>query len=327
MKVAIIGCGLIGRKRATFLPKGMELATVCDVNETAGVALANNFNCRFEKKWQTVANDSAIQAVFIATTNNYLTPIGEACILKGKHVLIEKPGARNPEEFQRLIDAHQKSPVVVRFGFNHRYHPSLLKAKEIVASEVFGPVMFIRAKYGHGARLGYGKEWRFNPAIAGGGELLDQGSHLIDLTNYFIGEMDEVMGMTGKLFWSEKLEDSACITMRNRKGQLVQLSATCIEWKNVFQFEIMCKTAKIQINGLGMSYGKETIILYKMKPEMGPPDVEEIDFEQEDHSWQLENEEFSRAIEKKDYSDKKLREAKYCIDTVFKVYQLNQKQP
>ncbi|OGJ49577.1 hypothetical protein A2335_04240 [Candidatus Peregrinibacteria bacterium RIFOXYB2_FULL_32_7] len=325
MKVAIIGCGFIGRKRAISLPKSMELSVVCDLNEVVGRKLAEDFNCRFEKKWQHVVDDPEIQAVFITTTNNFLTPIGEASILKGKHVLIEKPGARNPEELQKLINAHQKRPVVVRFGFNHRYHPSLLKVKKLVDSMDFGPVMFIRAKYGHGARLGYGDEWRFDPEIAGGGELLDQGSHLIDLTNYLIGEMDQVTGITGKLFWSEKLEDSGFIVLKNKKGQLAQLSVTCVEWKNIFEFEIMCKTAKIQINGLGRSYGRETITLYKMKPEMGPPDVEEIDFDQEDTSWQLENEEFYQAIQNKDYSDKKLKEAKYCIDTVFKIYQLNSK--
>ncbi len=326
MKVAIIGCGLIGRKRATYLPKSMELSTVCDVNAKTGKELAKDLNCNFEKEWQHITNDPDIQAVFIATTNDQLTPIGEACILKGKHVLIEKPGARNPEEFQKLIDAHAKNPVVVRFGFNHRYHPSFLKAKEVVESKKYGPVMFIRAKYGHGARLGYGDEWRFDPEVAGGGELLDQGSHLIDLTNYLIGEMNEVTGMTGKLFWSDQLEDTSFLIMRNLKGQMAQLSATCIEWKNLFQFEIMCKTAKIQINGIGRSYGRETITLYKMKPEMGPPDVEELDFDQEDHSWQLENTEFAQAIHNKDYSDQKLKEAKYCIDTVFKVYKINQKQ-
>lgn len=324
MNIAIIGCGLIGRKRATFLPKSMKLIAVCDTNEEAGKALADEFNCKFEQKWEDVVDNPEIQAVFIATTNNFLTPIGQACILQGKHVLIEKPGARNPEELQALIDAHQKKPVVVRFGFNHRYHPSLLKAKEIIQNEKFGPVMFIRAKYGHGARLGYGDEWRFDPEIAGGGELLDQGSHLIDLTNYLIGEMEEVTGITGKLYWSDKLEDSSFIIMKNKKGQIAQLSATCIEWKNLFQFEIMCKTAKIEITGLGRSYGEEGIVLYKMKPEMGPPEVEEIHFDQEDNSWKLENEEFEQAIQQKDYSDQKLREAKYCIDTVFKVYQLNE---
>lgn len=323
MKVAIIGCGLIGRKRAMSLPQEMELAVVCDLNETLGQQLASDFHCSFESSWENVAEDSTIEAVFIATTNNYLTPIGEACILKNKHVLIEKPGARNPEEFQKLIEAHKKTPTVVRFGFNHRYHPSMIKAKEWIEKETFGPILFIRAKYGHGARLGYGNEWRFDREIAGGGELLDQGSHLIDLSNYFVGEMPEAIGMTGKLFWSDKLEDTSFIVLKNTKGQLAQLSATCIEWKNTFQFEIMCKTAKIQINGLGRSYGKESITLYKMKPEMGPPDVEEIDFDQEDYSWKLENNEFFQAIQNKDFSDTKLREAKYCIDTIFNIYQSN----
>jgi len=325
MKIAVIGAGLIGKKRIEALPKDIKVKTICDINTEACKSLADECKCGSEKNWKNVVNDKEIDAVIIATTNNFLTPIAVEAINNGKHVLLEKPGARNPEEYKEIIEAHKKNPVVVRIGYNHRYHLALAKTKEIIDSGKYGKVMFIRAKYGHGARLGYGDEWRFKPEIAGGGELLDQGCHLIDLVNYYTGEMNTVIGFTEKMFWSDKLEDNAFFTLKNKKGQVAHLSASCTEWKNTFVFEVMLEKAKIQINGIGRSYGKETITLYKMKPEMGPPDVEEIDFTEEDVSWKLENEEFFNAIKNKDFSDKKLKEGYYAINTVFKIYDFSSK--
>lgn len=324
MKVAIIGAGLIGNKRAQALPKGIKVGMVCDLNQQLGKELANNCKCKFEKDWEKVIKDKEIGSVIISTTNNFLTPIGVWAIKNGKHVLLEKPGARNPEEFEKLIEAHKKNPVVVRIGYNHRHHAALKKAKEIAESEKYGKIMFIRARYGHGARLGYGKEWRFNPKISGGGELLDQGCHLIDLANFYLGEMEVAIGFTEKMFWSKKLEDNSFFILRNKKGQIAHFTASCTEWKNIFVFEIMLEKAKIQINGLGRSYGKETITLYEMKPEMGPPDIIEIDnFPEEDTSWKLENQEFFEAIRNNDYSDRKLLEGLYAIRKVFEIYKFS----
>ncbi|MDI6778007.1 MAG: Gfo/Idh/MocA family oxidoreductase [Patescibacteria group bacterium] len=325
MKIAIIGAGLIGKKRVAALPKNIHLKTICDINKQIGELFATEYNCNFEKDWRKVIDNKDIDAVIIATTNNFLVPIALEAIKNKKHVLLEKPGARNPKEFEKILAAQKKNKVVVRIGYNHRYHPAIMKAKEIIDSKKYGEIMFIRARYGHGARLGYGKEWRFDPKIAGGGELLDQGCHLIDLANYYMGEMKTAIGFTEKMFWSKKLEDNSFFILHNRKGQIAHLSASCTEWKNIFVFEIMLEKAKIQINGIGRSYGNETITLYKMKPEMGPPDVEEIDFPKEDISWKLENEEFFSAIRKKDYSDKKLKEGYYAIKTVFDIYKFSSK--
>lgn len=325
MNIAIIGAGLIGKKRASALPRNIRLKTICDINEQAGKSFAAEYNCNFEKDWKKVVGDKDIDAIIIATTNNFLVPIALEAMRNKKHVLLEKPGARNPNEFAKLLAAQKKNKIVMRIGYNHRWHPAIMKAKEIIDGKKYGKVMFIRARYGHGARLGYGNEWRFDPKIAGGGELLDQGCHLIDLANFYVGEMKTAIGFTEKMFWSRKLEDNSFFILRNKKGQIAHLSASCTEWKNIFVFEIMLEKAKVQINGIGRSYGKENITLYKMKPEMGPPDVEEIDFPEEDISWKLENEEFFSAIRKKDYSDKKPREGYYAIKTVFDIYKFSSK--
>ena len=320
MNIAIIGAGLIGRKRVLSLPKGISLTTTCDIDAPKGEQFAAEFNCQYEADWQRITAEPKITGVFVATTHDCLADIAAACINKGKHVLIEKPGAIGREAFKKIITAYRKNKVVVVVGYNHRYHPAIRKAKETIDSKKFGPVLFIRARYGHGGRVGYEKEWRFKKAISGGGQLIDQGTHLIDLTNFFIGNMDVVTGLTETLFWNTKAEDSAFLLLKSNKGQIAQLSTTCLEWKNIFSFEIMLQKAKIQIDGLGGSYGREKLTIFKMKPQMGPPDVEQYLFPKEDNSWKLENAEFFRRIKEKDYSDQAINNAKYVLDVVDKIY-------
>lgn len=322
MNIAIIGAGLIGQKRAVNLPKGVKLYLVCDKDEVKGQKMAKDFNCLYEKDWKKIVKNPEIKAVIVATTHNWLGPIAVEAIKNKKHVFIEKPGAINLAEFKKIIKAYKKNNVVVAIGYNHRYHPAIIKAKEVIESCKYGKVMFIRGRYGHGARLGYEKEWRFDKKLSGGGELIDQGSHLIDLSNYFIGPMKNLTGFLGTMFWKTKLEDSAFFQMKNNEGQIASFSVTCVEWKNIFSLEIMLKTAKIQIDGLGRSYGKEHLILYKMKPEMGIPEVEEFDFPEEDNSWRLQNEIFFNRIKNKDYSPTDLEDGEYVLKIIKKLYAL-----
>ncbi len=323
MNIAIIGAGLIGRKRAKALPKDVNLSIVCDVNERRALEFARDFRCDSEKSWKKVVRNPKIQAVIISTTNKFLSPIAVSAILQGKHVLIEKPGSRNIKELQKISKAYHKAKVIVMFGYNHRYHPSIIKAKNLIDSKKFGKILFIRAKYGHGGRLGYEKEWRFNKTISGGGELLDQGSHLIDLVNFFCGRMNNVVGLTSRLFWKSKVEDSAFFILNNKKGQVAQLSTTWVEWKNIFSLEIMLKRAKIQIDSLGGSYGREKLTLYKMKPEMGPPDIEELLFDESDISWENENRIFFERVRQKIYNDTSIKDALYVLSIVEKLYREN----
>lgn len=321
--VAIIGAGLIGKKRALLFPKNVKLKTVCDVNPERGQAFAQEFNCGYTPDADEIFNDSQIDVVFIATTHNWLAPLAVKAIKKGKHVFMEKPGGRNEEDLKKVITAHKKNPVAIMLGYNHRYHPAFLKAKELVDSGKYGDVLFIRAKYGHGGRIGYEKEWRFIKEISGGGELIDQGPHLIDLTRLFVGYMDRVKSFTATKFWNTPEEDTAFFMLRNKKNQLAHLSVSCVEWKNLFVFEIMLKTAKIQIDGLGGSYGKEKLTLYKMKQEMGPPDVEEIEFEGNDNSWLYEMNLFFNRVQKKNYNDDELQNGLYVLKTIKKIYSEN----
>ena len=321
-KVGIIGCGLIGNKRAANLP-GHELAIVADNNLERAKSLAEKYNCSYSSNYKDVINSDA-GIVIVSTTNDMLAPIAIEAAGKGKHILLEKPCARSPPELEGLIEAAKRSKVKVKTGFNHRHHPAMIKARELVESKSFGRVMYIRARYGHGARLGYEKEWRAKREIAGGGELLDQGSHLIDLGRMFLGDFADAIGYCKTCFWDMEVEDNCFALLRAKKGQIMQLHASWTEWKNLFSFEIFCERAKIDINGLGGSYGPETLTLYKMKPEMGVPDKEIFTFDGGDQSWKLEFLDLVDAIENnKALPD--LENARKNLSDISKIYSWNEK--
>jgi predicted dehydrogenase len=209
--------------------------------------------------------------------NASLAPIALAAVRAGKHVLLEKPGALNATQLRAVRDAALASGVRVRVGYNHRFHPAVQKARELVDAGVAGPLMFIRGRYGHGGRVGYDREWRADPAQSGGGELLDQGVHLIDLASWFLGEFTRVEGHCATLFWNMRVDDNAFMSLRTAANQTAWLHASCTEWKNLFSFEIYGRDAKIAIEGLG-----------GMLPEMGPPDTTTWEYPRADDSWALE---------------------------------------
>jgi predicted dehydrogenase len=244
------------------------------------------------------ANEAAADAdaVIAAVTHDRLAEIGRAAVSSGKHVLIEKPGARNAKELAPVAEMAEKRGVSVKIGYNHRFHPALRKARALVDEGELGELMFIRGRYGHGGRLGYEKEWRFDPAISGGGELLDQGSHLIDLAGWFLGEFTGVYGLLPRFFWDGAVEDNCFLTLQAKSGAVAHLHASWTEWKNMFSFEIYGRRGKAAIDGLGGSYGTERIAFYKMSPRMGPPETTVFEYPFPDCSWDMEMKEFEAAI-------------------------------
>jgi len=225
-----------------------------------------------------------------------LAEITLKAIRAGKHVLVEKPAARNVEELVPVMDAVLGTGLKVHVGFNHRYHHSLRKAKEIVSSGELGELMFIRARYGHGARLGYDKEWRADPRLSGGGELIDQGPHLIDLSRWFLGEFVKVEGFAHTYYWDMPVDDNGFMLLKTAKQQVAFLHASCTEWKNLFYMEIYGRVGKLDLSGLGGSYGVEKITHYKMLPEMGPPETISWEYPMGDDSWEAEMSEFYEDI-------------------------------
>ncbi len=322
MNYAIIGCGLIGKKRLAGLPAGSKLAVACDTNLSRAEELV-----KLAQSGKAVADynlavaDPQVGAVIVATINSELALISAAAIRAGKHVIVEKPAGISVAQLDELITLEKKHGVSVRVGFNHRYHPAFQKAREIFESGVMGELMFIRARYGHGGRIGYDQEWRADPKLSGGGELIDQGIHLIDLAGWFLGDFKKVDGHVDTYFWKMPVDDNAFLDLRTAKNQTAWLHVSCTEWKNLFSFEIYGRVTKLHIEGLGGSYGVEKLYHYQMKPEMGIPDTKVYEFPGPDESWKIEMIKFEEDVRLKRTPEAGLAEARAALQIVEQIYE------
>ena len=322
MRFAIVGCGLIGQKRAEGIARlGHRTVLAVDRAEDRAVGLAELFGARPATDFRAATEAADIDAVVVATPHAELSTIATACLKAGKHVLVEKPAGRNLAEVAAVATAADKANRIVKVGYSHRFHPAMRKARKIVDRGELGPLMFIRGRYGHGGRPGYEKEWRFERAISGGGELVDQGSHLIDLAQWFLGEFTGVTAALRTFFWDAEVEDNAFLMLSTPAGQIAWLHASWSEWKNMFSFEIYGRDGKLEINGLGGSYGVESLTFYRMLPRMGPPETTRWEYPFADRSWDAETAEFIAAIHEDRRPIGDATEAVACMSVIERIYQ------
>ncbi len=318
--VGIIGAGLIGGKRAAHL-KGGRLVAVADAVLERAHRLAQQHHAEAMESTEALLRRSDIDIVMVSTTNDAIPSCAIAALEAGKHILVEKPAGRSVADIRKIITAAQKTDRIVRVGFNHRFHPAFQEAKKKLDAGAIGPLMYVRARYGHGARVGYDKEWRANPALSGGGELLDQGVHLIDLCRWLGGDFRLKWGASKTFFWNMPVEDNGFLLLASPdESRMAFLHASCTEWKNLFDFEIFGRTGKLQIWGLGRSYGVEELRYYRMKPEMGPPETEIVQYPEEDKSWQAEFDAFLSELQGRSTSLGTLNDAERALDVVESVY-------
>ena len=296
MNFAIIGCGLIGQKRSRSLGNNKLLYT-CDIDYKKAESLSKQFvGCVPTTDIHVICNDTSVDVAIVSVINNQLYPIALELIKTGKHVLLEKPGSVTVNQLKELEKISKQTGSIIRLGYNHRYHPACIKLLELVKDKSIGDFMFLRGRYGHGGRLGYEKEWRSNKIISGGGELIDQGVHLIDLSSMFMGEYSQIDGHINTYYWKMDVEDNAFLNLKNSKNNTAWLHVSCTEWKNIFSLELYFKNAKFHWEGLGGSYGVERLYYYKMTEEMGPPDTQIFEFPKQDNSWKIEMDEFINDI-------------------------------
>lgn len=324
MKVGIIGCGLIGNKRADNLGRG-DLVACADLDLNKAQSLASRFNgCQAYDNYHDLLLRDDVELVIVATLHASLAEIAKDVVAAGKHVFIEKPAGRRAVELDDVERIAGEKSAKVRVGFNHRYHRAFRKARELVEAGELGELMFIRARYGHGGRIGYDREWRAQPELSGGGELIDQGVHLIDLARWFLGDFSEVQGFAHTYYWDMPVDDNSFLMLKTRQNQVAHLHASCTEWKNTFSFEIYGRKGKLDINGLGGSYGVERVTFYKMLPEMGPPETTVWEYPMQDDSWLFEMNEFMSDIEQDRSPAAGLADAKAALKIVEQVYRMSE---
>lgn len=296
-KVLIIGAGLIGNKRAKFLPKNLELFGVFDLDFKKSMDFAEEYNCvNFQTLDEAFLLLPSNSLVVIAVRHANLAELARKSIEMKSHVLIEKPGAINAEKMKELIMLADNIGVTISVGYNHRFHGAAIELKKILNSQEYGEIQLIRARYGHGGRLGYEKEWRTDYKHSGGGELLDQGSHLLDLLNFFGTEPVLEFSLLPTLYWKIDVEDNAFLAGRLTNSGVFWIHASWTEWKNLFSFEVFLKTAKIEWSGLHGSYGAERLVIHHMEDGLGIPTEKIMEFPEIDESWLLEMIEVEKRI-------------------------------
>ncbi|MGD0743239.1 MAG: Gfo/Idh/MocA family oxidoreductase [Acidimicrobiales bacterium] len=303
LRVGIVGCGLIGHKRAAAL--GPATLVGChDVAPAAAQQLAAEFGgtvCATLDELLSLRPD----VVIVAAVHDQLAGIACQALGAGTHVLVEKPAGIGVAEVERIAAAARSADRLVKVGFNHRFHPGIARAIGEARSGRYGEVLYLRARYGHGGRLGYEREWRADPRRSGGGEIVDQGMHLLDLSYWLLGELPLHAALLRTQFWRAPVDDNAVMLLGAPGGvgdpspfALFHVSWT--EWKNTFSLEIACREAKFAVDGLVRSYGPQQLRIFRMRPELGPPEVEVERYPDVDVSWKLEWRHFTEAIRSAD---------------------------
>jgi predicted dehydrogenase len=298
LTVGLIGCGSIGAKRAAALARRDELVGCCDLDAAAAARLARRRGgvvCATPQDLLSLAPE----VVIVATVNDQLAALAEQALAAGAHVLVEAPAGASMAEVDRLIDCQRAARRAVKVGLNHRFHPAIERAAAEVHSGCHGALMHIRALYGNSGYPGYDREWRTEPASAGGGALIDRGVHLLDLSNWLAGPLALRSALLRTQFWEVQVEDNAALllgTPSSQSGPWAMLHASWTEWKNLFSLEIFCLTAKLHVDGLAGPYGPQRLRIYRVGPDLGPPALEELHFPNRDCSWGAEWEHFAAAV-------------------------------
>jgi predicted dehydrogenase len=300
VRVGLIGAGLQGRRRAPAIQSslGSELVVIsADFTESAqSAALAKSFGCDSTVGWEHVVKRSDLDAVVICTPPHLHAKIAIAAMKNGKHVLCEKPLAKTIEEAKAMVNVAKENNVKIECGLNHRFHPSIQQAKQLLDGGEIGKPSFVRCRYGIAGRPGCENEWRANPKIAGGGEVMDQGTHAIDLSRWFLGEFSEVSAFTANYLPNMNLvEDNGFIMLRTKQNQIASIHVSLTQWKNLFSFEVFGTEGYVIAEGLGGSYGNERLA-YGKKDLTKPFSEQVIEYRGEDRSWQEEWKEFVASI-------------------------------
>lgn len=304
-RVGIIGFGHIGRRRAELVdahPR-LQLAAVADPNVDGAQSLFPN--CARYLDAADLLRHEDLHAVFVCTPNAATTDLVVRALEAGRHVFAEKPAGRSVADIRRIRDVEARNPGLrVKFGFNHREHDSVHMSRSLVASGELGRLMWMRGTYGKGGGPGYEEGWRSDPDIAGGGILLDQGIHMLDLFRLFGGEFSDIKSFVGQSFWKANcLEDNAFALLRSADGCVAMLHSSATHWNHTFRLELYLTDGYLVLDGFltgSRSYGRETLVIGRRDWDdadaaRGRPREERYYFD-EDRSWQREIDDFVRCI-------------------------------
>lgn len=327
INLALIGAGGIGKVWANAVKKtkNVQLKAVADTNSKKAEELSNSFkDCSFHSSAAPIFKDKIINGIVVATPHKWLASLSLAGLKSGKHILCEKPAGISSKEIRKNIQEAKKRKLVYMVGFNHRYHPGFLMARKIIKQAGIGKLMFIRARYGFGGRKNYQTEWRFQKRVSGGGELLDQGVHMIDLSRFFLGDFRDIHGFAEDFFWPGRVEDNGFLLLRTKNRKVASIHVSWTNWDWIHSFEIFGSRGYLIINGLDQRYhGPEKLIWGRQDPKFQKFPEEKIyifENENKEDSFQRELKDFILAIRGENKNIPTGEDAYEVLKIVEKVY-------
>ena len=327
IRVGIAGFGKIGQIRASELEKNenSKVVAIFDVNKPDIL----HEDIKFTESFEELLNQD-IDAVFICAFNNVLADYTSLALKAGKHVFCEKPPARTTEELKLVIEIENNSGLILKYGFNHRYHYSVQEAKKLIDSGYMGKLLWLRGVYGKAGSIDYDKNWRNYRKYSGGGILIDQGIHMLDLMIYFSKQdFTRINSFITTSYWDIESEDNAFVIMQSDDNVTAMLHSSATQWKHKFLLEMCFEEGYINLDGIlsgTRSYAPEKLVVGRREFEditfaMGKPRENTTWFENDD-SWKLEVDEFIDAIQGKGKIEHgRSKEAFETLKLVEKIYE------
>jgi len=297
LKVGIVGYGVVGKRRRIYIDKHPLLSTVaiCDKDFIESEV---KDNVKYFSNYKQLL-ELPLDILFVSLPN-YLSPkVTIAGLKKGLHVFCEKPPGRNVNDIIKVIEVEKKCSGLLKYGFNHRYHYSVREALKIVNSKELGDIINIRGIYGKSKIIPFSGGWRAQRKYAGGGILLDQGIHMVDLINLFLGDFEQVKSFISNSYWNHDVEDNAYALLKDKKGRVAMIHSSATQWQHCFKLEINMTEGFLELQGIlsgSKSYGEEKLIIGKRdESDFGTLKKEIINYLSDD-SWRDEINEFIDAI-------------------------------
>jgi len=324
LSTAIIGLGVVGKRRKIFIEKNNNYKIIA----ISDIRFKKDFkrtDLLYFKNYKNLL-DLELDCVFI-TLPNYLAPIvTKEFLTRGINVFCEKPPGRTVGDVSSVIKVEKKSGAKLKYGFNHRYHGSVELAKKIINSKSLGEILNIRGLYGKSKILTYDKsDWRSKKKFAGGGILLDQGIHLLDLINYFSGPFVTFKSFVTNKYWNYDVEDDVFSIFKNKKNVVASIHSTAVEWQHKFRMEISLQKGSLELNGIlsgSKSYGRESIVISNVfKTKYSTKIKKKIVYFKKDISWKKEIDEFANVLLRKaKIINGTSKEALEVMKMVYKIY-------
>jgi len=326
LKVGIAGYGVVGKRRRICVERNphLQLVAVCD--RTLPESGTDSDGIRKYRDYQHLLKEP-LDVLIVCLTNDIAAEVTTAGLERGLHVFCEKPPGRDVTDIARVMAMERARPgLKLMYGFNHRYHDSVRDALKIIRSGELGNIIHLRGVYGKSKLITFNQpDWRTKREIAGGGVLLDQGIHMVDLIRLFAGEFHEVHSVISNTHWGFDVEDNAYALMKSTTGAVALLNSSATQWRHRFHLDINLDQGSLILGGIlsgSKSYGSETLTVVRADHDRDNGDPrEQLTRYNRDSSWEDEISLFVDCIlENKPITSSSSADALETMKLVYRIY-------